>query len=192
MTAQPLIAPRLRMGRSCTGAVLPPLCLYRRQEWPFYALCFLPISHFITWYPNDIRKIAKPRIVRFLLPLYYFILHMAKVLAWTLCSHSRAYTVISIWQEAKFETHTAQSLLLPVSLLFLCVEIWKRTILNWLVARILHIQYSLNFSVNGILCFTVVQKYWNFAIFSPSLLAICINVLSCIPVTVNEHEFSYI
>jgi hypothetical protein len=41
------------------------------------------------------------------------------------------------------------------------------------------------------LCFTFIPKYWSFAIFSPSLLAICINVLSSIPVKVNEHKFSY-
>jgi len=82
-------------------------------------------------------------------------------------------------------------ILLPVSLLFLCVEIGKQTILNWLVARILHIQSSPNFSVNTILCFTFIPKYWSFAIFSPSLFAICINVLSSILVTVNELKFSY-
>jgi hypothetical protein len=41
------------------------------------------------------------------------------------------------------------------------------------------------------LCFTFIPKYWSVAIFSPSLLAISINVLSSIPVTVNEHKFNY-
>jgi len=60
----------------------------------------------------------------------------------TVLIHGR--TLSSVYdKEAKFETHSAQSLLLPVSLLFSCVEIGKQTILNWLVAKILHIQSSL-------------------------------------------------
>jgi len=184
MTVHPLRTPRLRMGRSCLGAVLP-LCLPRRREWPFYALCIPYISHFITWYPNDLQN---PVLCGFLCPPTISSC-IGQVFAWTLCSHSWAYTVISIWQEAKFETHSAQSLLLPVSLLFLCVEIGKQTILNWLVAKILHIPSSLNFCVIVILCFTVIPKYWSFAIFSLSLLAICINVYLQCPICIRSVHF---
>jgi hypothetical protein len=134
---------------------------------------------------------AKLRIVRFPLPLYYFVLDMAKYSP-KHCVLIHGRTLSSLYDKRSSLRPTVRKVILsPVSLLFVCAEIGKQTILNWLVARILHIQSSLNLSVNVILCFTLIPKYWSFAIFSPSLLANCINVLSCIPVTVNEHKFSY-
>jgi len=107
------------------------------------------------------------------------------------CVHVHGRTLSSVSDKRPSLRPTARKvILLPVSLP-LRVETGKQTILNWLVARILHIQSPLNFSVNIILCVTFIPKYWSFAIFSPSLLAICINVLSSILVTVNENKFSY-
>jgi hypothetical protein len=130
VTDHPRRVPRLQLGRSCVGTVLAPLCLHRRQEWPFWALCIPSISHFITWYPNDTRKIAKPRTVRFFLPLYYFVLHMAKYSP-EHCVLIRGRTLSSLYDKRQSLRPTARKvILLPVSLMFLCVEIGKQTILN--------------------------------------------------------------